>query len=323
MLLSLLPAFRSCKSTISLDTEPFCISFYHENPLSAREGSHPLDTRQNCIVFFTIDTELFCLVLKVGEDMNESITTQSLHGKNVVVIGGSKGVGRAIVAAAYSQGAQVLAVARQEEPLLKLADDFSGVHILGLDATDESAPAKVFETLAPDVLVVCAGAIPHTAPLGEQSWEQFSRNWNSDVKMSLLFSQAALATPLASGTTIILISSGAAVGGSPMSGGYAGSKRTQMFLANYAQKEADRLNLGLRFLALAPGGIMPGTDLGKAAVEAYASYLGIDAKEFIKGMPSPQTPEDVANAVVEFASNPTSRDGNVFLVSGKGIETLP
>jgi len=130
--------------------------------------------------------------------MNESIMTQRFQGKNVVVIGGSKGVGRAIVAAAHAQGAQVLAVARQEEPLKKLADDLSGVHILGLDATGESAPAKVFETLSPDVLIVCAGAIPHTAPLQEQSWEQFSRNWNSDVKMSLLFSQAALTTPASS-----------------------------------------------------------------------------------------------------------------------------
>jgi len=254
--------------------------------------------------------------------MNEAIKTKRLNGKNVVVIGGSKGLGRAIVAAAHAQGAHVLAVARQEEPLKQLADDFSGVHILGLDATDESAPAKVFATLSPDVLVVCAGAIPHTAPLQEQSWEQFSRNWNSDVKMSLLFSQAALTTPLASGTTIILISSGAALGGSPLSGGYAGSKRTQMFLANYAQKESDRLNLGLRFLALAPMGIMPNTDLGTTAVEAYAAYLGMDAKDYIKGMGTSQTTEDVANAVVELASNPTSRAGNVFLVSVKGIETL-
>jgi NAD(P)-dependent dehydrogenase (short-subunit alcohol dehydrogenase family) len=254
--------------------------------------------------------------------MNQSITPKRLHNKNVVVIGGSKGVGRAIVAAAHTQDAQVLAVARQQEPLLKLADDFSGVHILGLDATDESAPAKVFETLSPDVLVICGGAIPHTAPLQEQSWEQFSRSWNSDVKMSLLFSQAALTTPLASGTTIILISSGAAIGGSPLSGSYAGSKRTQMFLAHYAQKESDRLNLGLRFLALAPGGIMPNTDLGKAAVEAYAAYLGMDAKDYIKGMGTSQTTEDVANVVVELASNPTSRAGNVFLVSAKGIETL-
>jgi NAD(P)-dependent dehydrogenase (short-subunit alcohol dehydrogenase family) len=255
--------------------------------------------------------------------MNQSITTQRLYGKNVVVIGGSKGVGRAIVAAAHAEGAQVLAVARKAEPLEELVAAFPGVQMLGLDATDESAPAKVFETLLPDVLVVCAGAIPHAAPLGEQSWEQFSRNWNSDVKMSLFFSQAALTTPLPAGTTIILISSGAAIGGSPLSGGYSGSKRTQMFVANYAQQEADHLHLGLRFLALAPGGLMPETELGKTAVEAYASSLGLSATDFIKRRGLSQTPEQVANAVVEFASHPRSREGNVFLVSAKGIEALP
>jgi NAD(P)-dependent dehydrogenase (short-subunit alcohol dehydrogenase family) len=254
--------------------------------------------------------------------MKELIKTERLQGKNVVVIGGSKGLGRAIVAAAHAQGAQVLAVARQEKPLKQLAEDFPGVQTLALDATDESAPATVFATLSPDVLVVCAGAIPHAAPLVEQSWEEFSRNWNTDVKLSLLFSQAVLTTPLPSETTILLISSGAAIGGSPLSGGYAGSKRTQMFIANYAQKESDRLKLGLRFLALAPGGIMPETDLGKAAVEAYASSLGISPRDFLKGLGAKLTTEEVANAVVEFASHPEEREGTAFLISGKGVETL-
>lgn len=255
--------------------------------------------------------------------MKESIKTKRFNGKNVIVIGASRGLGRAIVAAAHAEGAQVLAVARKAEPLEKLADAFPGVQILGLDATNESAPAKVFETLSPDILVVCAGAIPHNAPLPEQSFEQFSRNWNTDVKISFLFSQAALTTPLPSGTTVILISSGAAIGGSPISGGYAGSKRTQMFIAHYAQQEAERLHLDLRFLALAPGGLMLETDLGRTAVEAYASSVGLSATDFIKRRGSSQTPEDVANAVVEFASNPRSREGNVFLISGKGIEALP
>jgi NAD(P)-dependent dehydrogenase (short-subunit alcohol dehydrogenase family) len=254
--------------------------------------------------------------------MDEMINIHCLHGKKVVVIGGSKGLGRAIVAATHAQGAQVLAVARQAEPLKQLADAFPGIHVLALDASSERAPATVFATLLPDVLVVCAGAIPHAAPLGEQSFEQFSRNWNSDVKMSLLFSQAALNTPLSSGTTIILISSGAAIGGSPLSGGYSGSKRTQMFIAHYAQQEAERLHLDVRFLALAPAGLMPETDLGKTAVEAYASSVGLSATDFLKRRGPSQTPEDVANAVVEFASHPRSREGNVFLVSGKGIEAL-
>ena len=255
--------------------------------------------------------------------MNESSQTQSLRDKNMVVIGGSRGLGRTIVAAASAEGARVLAVARKAGPLEQLAAAFSGVQILALDATEEGAPAKVFETLAPDVLVVCAGAIPHMAPLVEQTWEQFSRNWNSDVKMSLLFSQAALTTPLPARATVILISSGAAMGDSPLSGGYAGAKRMQMFLANYAQKEADRLHLGLWFLALVPGGIIPTTDLGKVAVEAYASSLGMSTADFIKNSGVKPTAEDVANAVVECVSDSQERAGKAFLVSEAGVKLVP
>src|SRR6266852_1140754 len=145
--------------------------------------------------------------------MNELSKAQRLRGKNVVIIGGSRGLGKTIVAATHAEGARVLAVARREQSLRQLAAEIPGVRVLALDAADEGATAQVFETLLPDILVVCAGALPHMAPLVEQSWEQFSRNWNSDVKMSLLFSQAALTTPLPAGTTIMLISSGAAIGG--------------------------------------------------------------------------------------------------------------
>lgn len=254
--------------------------------------------------------------------MNERVEATPLYGKNVVVIGGSRGLGRAIVATAQAQGARVLAVARQQEPLSTLANDFPGVRVLQLDATDEHAPARVFATLPPDILVVSAGAIPHAAPLGEQSWEQFSRNWNTDVKLSLLFAQAALNTPLPSGTAIMLIASGAALGGSPISGGYAGSKRTQMFIADYAQQESERKKLGLRFFALVPKGMMPETDLGKTAVEAYASYLGISAQDFIRQMGAPQTAEDMAHAIVEFAGNSEYREGQVFSISRHETKAL-
>jgi NAD(P)-dependent dehydrogenase (short-subunit alcohol dehydrogenase family) len=255
--------------------------------------------------------------------MNESSQTERLRDKNVVVIGASRGLGRSIVAAVSAEGARVLAVARKPEPLKQLAAQFPGVHILALDAAEEGAPAQVFAMLVPDVLILCAGAIPHMAPLSEQSWEQFSRNWNSDVKLSLLFLQAALTTPLPEGSTIILMSSGAAIGGSPLSGGYAGSKRTQMFLASYAQDESDNRSLGLRFLALAPGGnILAETELGQVAASAYAAVRGVSMQDFIRGQRGqhPQvTTELVAKAVIKLASQPQGGEGQSFLVTGAGV----
>lgn len=254
--------------------------------------------------------------------MDEKVEAHHLSGKNVVVIGGSKGLGRAIVATAHARGARVLAVARKQEPLAQLANDFPGVRVLQLDATDEHAPGKVFATVLPDILVVSAGAIPHAAPIGEQSWEQFSRNWNADVKLSFLFTQAALNTPLPQGTNIILIASGAALGGSPLSGGYAGSKRTQMFITDYAQQVSEHMKLGLRFVALVPQGMMPETDLGKAAVAAYASYQGISTQDFIRNMSAPQTTEDMAYAIVDFASHTGNREGYIFSISRHETKAL-
>lgn len=97
----------------------------------------------------------------------------------------------------------------------------------------------------------------------------------------------------------------------------------QMFMANYCQKESDRLTLGLRFLALAPMFPMLETERGKGAVEGYSKYLGISTSDFLKGMDSPQTPEDVAKAVVRFATEPRVGQGNVFIVSGKSVDTMP
>ena len=242
-----------------------------------------------------------------------------LTGKNVVVIGGSRGVGRQIVAAAHESGASVLAVARQEPPLSRLADEFAGCAVLALDATDEAAPGTVFEALEPDVLVVCAGAFPPAAPLHQLGWREFSANWEADVRIAFNFCKAALSRPLRAGASVIVISSGAALAGSPISGGYAGAKRTQLFIANYSQKESDRLGLGLRFTALAPR-IMPDTQLGQYAVAAYSHYLGISAADFVGGMDTPPSAADVASAVIEIATHPDRSKGKVFVVSGKGLE---
>jgi NAD(P)-dependent dehydrogenase (short-subunit alcohol dehydrogenase family) len=242
-----------------------------------------------------------------------------LTGKNMVVIGGSGGVGRRIVESGIRNGARVLAVARHDAPLQTLSREVSGVETLSLDATDESAPTKVFDVLQPDILVVSAGALPPSAPLYKQNWREFALNWEADVKITFHFFKAALSRPLPAGASVILISSGAALAGSPNSGGYAGAKRTQMFMANYSQKESDRLGLGLRFMTLAPR-IMPDTELGKHAVAGYSRYLGISEADFVKGMASPPSASDVATAVIELATNPDQSKGKVFVVSGKGLE---
>jgi len=249
-----------------------------------------------------------------------------LAGRSMVVVGGSRGVGRRIVEAGVGAGARVLAVARQERALRQLAEDVAGTEVLALDATDEAAPSRVLAALQPDVLVLCAGAFPPVVPLHEQTWQEFAVNWETDVRIAFHFCKAALLRPLSPGASVVLIASSAAIGGSPISGGYAGAKRTQMFMASYGQKESDRLGLGLRFIVLAPR-MIPDTELGQHAVAGYARYLGMPEADFVKSMGPPPTAADVASAVIELVAgqdpSPDRSKGGAFIVSGKGLESVP
>ena len=89
---------------------------------------------------------------------------RTLVGKNVVVVGGSRGVGRTIVVAASEAGASVLAVARGRSDLERLAEDMPGVKTLAVDATIDEGAKEVFKALRPDVLVIC-----HGGPIAEPS----------------------------------------------------------------------------------------------------------------------------------------------------------
>jgi NAD(P)-dependent dehydrogenase (short-subunit alcohol dehydrogenase family) len=224
----------------------------------------------------------------------------ALEGENMVVIGGSRGVGRRIFEAAIRNWAQVLAVARQETPLQQLAHEVPGVETLALDATDEISPSKVFDGLMPDILIL-GGTFPPAASIHEQSWQQFSANWENDVRIAFNFCKAAITRPLPVGTLVVIVSSGATLAGSPLSGEYAGAKRTQIFIANNSQKESDRLGLGLRFMTTMPR-IVPDTDLGKHAITGYSRCLGISADDFVRGMAAPPTSHIVATAVIELVA---------------------
>ena len=235
---------------------------------------------------------------------------------NMVVIGGSRGAGRAIAEMGVQQGMTVLTVARN------FGQTVEGAEFMALDAAQDDAAERVFSELEPDLLVIGGGVHPPAAPLHQQSWSEFSVNWEADVRIAFNFLKAALSRPLRPGSSVILLSSGAALAGSPISGGYAGSKRTQLFMANYAQKESDRLGLGLRFASLAPR-IMPDTALGGHAVAGYARYLGITEAAFVQGMSAPPTPLDVAKGVFELAGDAESAKGKVYVVSGNGLEAAP
>jgi NADP-dependent 3-hydroxy acid dehydrogenase YdfG len=144
------------------------------------------------------------------------------------------------------RGVKVIVVARTASDLESVSGRL-GVATIAADATDRAAAWRILSELKPTILALNAGAVPRMASLDEQSWESFSNTWETDVKAGLYWIQAALAAPLAPGSRVLVGSSGSAVGGSPMSGGYAGAKRMLWLMATYANSLSSERKLGIRF----------------------------------------------------------------------------
>ena len=131
------------------------------------------------------------------------------------------------------------------------------------------------------VVVLVAGASPHMRPLQQQTWETFSANWQTDVRITFHWLREVLLKPLRPGSRVVVFSSGAALNGSPLSGGYAGAKATQRFITAYAQDEAKRAGLDITFTAILPR-FAPVTGVGQPAVQAYAARAGKSVEEFLR-----------------------------------------
>jgi len=61
--------------------------------------------------------------------------------------------------------------------------------------------------------VLNAGQSPDHSSVADLTWERFSVNWNNDVKSTFLFGQEVIRRPLRTGSTMVILSSGAALGG--------------------------------------------------------------------------------------------------------------
>ncbi len=244
-----------------------------------------------------------------------------LEGKTAVVTGGSRGLGKAIVKALAGEGAKVWAVARNEANLAKLRDEMPDVTTLAIDVTAPDAAERIFGTVTPDILVMSAGVAPRMAPVHEQSWDEFSGNWQVDVRSTFQIGGAALRASLPAGAQVVTISSGAALSGSFGSGGYAGAKRMQWFLSDYFRREAKVAGKDTRFVAVLPKRIFADTDLGDASSAGYATQLGVSQADFL-GRFTAYTADEFGRDVVAILLDETYRDGTAFAVNGDGIETL-
>jgi NAD(P)-dependent dehydrogenase (short-subunit alcohol dehydrogenase family) len=240
--------------------------------------------------------------------------------QTAVVTGASRGFGRAIAAALVAAGTNVVGIARDEQDLravrAALGENFTAV---AADATDDALAQNVIHEHRPGLLVLNAGVAPHMAPVHEQTWETFSRNWHADTRHVFAWIRAALREPLAPGSVVVAMSSGAVLGGSPLSGGYASAKAAIRYICRYAADESRRAGLDIRFVTLLPQ-LTPTGGVGAVGVAGYAARQGVDREIFVEGLQPILTPEQVAKAVVELAAD--SGSAPEYQVSGAGLRPV-
>jgi 3-oxoacyl-[acyl-carrier protein] reductase len=246
-----------------------------------------------------------------------------LSGKTTMVVGASRGLGRGITTALAQAGVPVVAVSRTATAFPEPTGGAGTIQAVVADAADATVAASLLDRYEPEVVILVAGASPHMRPLQQQTWETFSVNWETDVRIAFHWVREALLKPLRPGSRVVVFSSGAGVNpnGSPLSGGYAGAKATQRFIAGYAQDEAQRAGLDITFTAVFPY-FAPQTGVGRPAVQAYAARAGQPVEEYLQQQGSLVTPEIAGTALVELVQADAATVAPGYRLTGTGLQKL-
>ncbi|MQY03321.1 SDR family NAD(P)-dependent oxidoreductase [Actinomadura macrotermitis] len=146
-------------------------------------------------------------------------------GRNVLVTGGTGGIGRAVAARFAADGADVVITGRRFETVGPAAAEL-GVRGLACDASrPEQVAALAAELDGPlDVLVNAAGGLPADAPAGTPPLEALARQWESSVSGNVLtavLTTAAVRDRLAPGGAVVSIGS---IGAERRGGSYGAAK---------------------------------------------------------------------------------------------------
>lgn len=162
--------------------------------------------------------------------------------RRAVVIGGSRGIGRAIVERLARDGAHVAATGRDDAALDRLREDLRAdgldVSTVVADATDEAATRALADEVGDvDVLVVNAG-VSSAAPLRRTSLESWERQLRVNATGAFLALRTFVPGMVGRGHgRVVVVASTAAVSGGPYLSGYAAAKHAAQGLVRSVAAE--------------------------------------------------------------------------------------
>ena len=249
-----------------------------------------------------------------------------LTGKNALVTGSSRGIGRAIALAYADAGADVVLLARDAEKLAEVATEVTArgrrAHVAVCDVTDAeaigAAVTAAVEALGPiDVLVNNAGGNSFSMPLAGMRFSGWEKTLRLNLDSTVHLCQAVLPSMLERRTgAIINVSSVAGLSGAPLMSHYGAAKAAVISLTQSLAVETAWA--GVRVNALVPGWIE--TDLTGFLRTSDEAEQGT-----LSRVPMARwgTAQEIADPAVFLASDASSfMTGQVLVVDG-GLSAMP
>ena len=127
-----------------------------------------------------------------------------LAGQNVVVIGGSAGIGLQTARLARTQGAQLILVGRDHERLHQAADEL-GAQSAAFDATDFAQLERFFDQLpAPIDYVLVTGPGPYYATLADFDFDRARRDVEAHLFLPMQVARFSAKKVRAGGTLVFM-----------------------------------------------------------------------------------------------------------------------
>jgi 3-oxoacyl-[acyl-carrier protein] reductase len=230
-----------------------------------------------------------------------------LKGKNVLVTGGSKGIGKAIAKAFVEEGANVAIIARDLVYLKEAKEELGNIVVYQADLTEKTERERVFRQFiydfgSLDILVNNAGGSNGSSVMETDLslfYEAMELNYFSAVHLSQL---AVREMKKKQSGSIINITS---IYGRE-SGGKVTYNNAKAALISFTKALANEVApYGIRVNSVAPGSILHPTGNWQRRLEENPEGIRKFVQEQI---PAGRfgTPEEIANVVVFLASNKAS-----------------
>ncbi|MGX9787688.1 SDR family NAD(P)-dependent oxidoreductase [Mycobacterium sp. MMS18-G62] len=182
----------------------------------------------------------------------------SLHGRTVLITGGSSGVGRGIALAMADKGAAIAVAGRNlqrcERAAAEIEDRGAKAIAIQCDVNDAENIARTVDTAITglgrlDVLVHSAQSFNY-GPIRKLAPQDFDESWRTGPMAAVHLMQAAFPALRESKGLIVNVASGAGISAPPAMAAYAMAKEAMRALTRVAAVEWGRY--GIRALALCP-----------------------------------------------------------------------